>query len=105
MKFKVFRTEEFDRQFDKLPKTEQREVEKFERKLSENPFVGKPLGLSFLKEKKLNKRRIYYLIYEDFVVVLMVAVSDKKTQQSTIDSIRFKLYEYQDIVKEALKRL
>ena len=54
MKFKVFRTREFDKEFDKLPKTEKKEVEDFERKLSENPCVGKPLGLSFLREKKLN---------------------------------------------------
>ena len=105
MKFKVFRTKTFDKEFDKLPKTEQREVENFEKKLSENPFVGKPLGLIFFREKKLNSRRIYYLIYEDFVVVLMVAISDKKTQQSTIDSIKEKLEEYYEKIKETLKKL
>ena len=105
MKFKVFRTKAFDKEFDRLPKTEQTEVENFEIKLSENPFIGRHLGLVFLREKKLNGRRIYYLIYEDFVVVLMVAISDKKAQQSTIDSIKFKLDEYKEIVKEALKKL
>jgi mRNA-degrading endonuclease RelE of RelBE toxin-antitoxin system len=105
MKFKVFRTKTFDKEFDKLPKTEQKEVENFEKKLSENPFVGKPLGLIFLREKKLDGRRIYYLIYDDFVVVLMVAISDKKTQQPTIDSIKEKLDEYYEMVKETLKKL
>ena len=105
MKFKVFRTKTFDKEFDKLPKTEQKEVENFEKNLSENPFVGKPLGLIFLREKKLNGRRIYYLIYEDFVVVLMVAISDKKTQQATIDAIKDKLDQYAKIIKERLKKL
>ena len=105
MKFKVFRTKAFDKGFTKLPKTEKKEVEKFERELSENPFVGRFLTYDFLREKKLNGRRIYYLIYEDFVVVLMVAISDKKAQQSTIDAIRNKLDEYYEIVKETLKKL
>jgi len=105
MKFKVFRTKTFDKEFDKLPKKEQTEVEKFEKNLSENPFLGKPLGFVFFREKRLNGRRIYYLIYEDFVVVLMVALSDKKTQQATIDAIKEKLNEYYEMMKETLKKL
>lgn len=104
MKFKVFRTKTFDKEFDKLPKTEQREIENFEKNLSENPFVGKPLGLVFFREKKLDGRRVYYLIYEDFVIVLMVAIGDKKAQQATIDSIRGKLNEYSELIKETLKK-
>jgi len=105
MKFKIFRTYTFEKEFDKLPKAEQKEVENFEKKLSENPFVGKPLGLVFFREKKLNGRRVYYLIYEDFVVVLMVAVSDKKTQQATIEAIKERLDEYYGFVKETLRKL
>ena len=105
MKFKVFRTKTFDKLFDKLPKSEQKEIERFEEKLVENPFVGKPLGLIFFREKKLNGRRVYYLIYEDIVVVLMAAISNKKTQQATIDAIKEKLEEYHKIVKETLKRI
>jgi len=105
MKFKVYRTKAFDKEFSKLPKTEQKEVVKFEKEISENPFVGKPISYDFFREKKLNGRRVYYLIYEDFVVVLMVAISDKKAQQSTIDAIKDKLDEYYEIVKEALKNV
>ena len=105
MKFKVFRTKTFDKEFDKLPKSEQREIERFEKKLVENPFVGKPLGLVFFREKKLNGRRVYYLIYEDIVIVLMVAISDKKTQQATIDAIKEKLEEYHKNIKDTLKKI
>ena len=105
MKFKVFRTKSFDREFDKLPKTEQIEIENFEKKLAENPFAGKPLGYVFFREKKLNGRRVYYLVYEDFVIVLMVAISDKKTQKATIDSIKVNLGIYYDMIKETLKNL
>jgi mRNA-degrading endonuclease RelE of RelBE toxin-antitoxin system len=105
MEFKVFRTNTFDKEFDKLPKSEQVEVEKFEKKLVENPFLGKPWGLVFFREKKLNGRRIYYLIYESIVIVVMVAISDKKAQQATIDAIKDKLDGYYELVKETLKKI
>lgn len=105
MNFKVFRTHEFEKKFSKLSKTEQNSVDKFEKKLVENPYLGKPLGYSFLREKKLNGKRIYYLVYEDYIIVLMVAVGDKKTQQETIDAIKQKLGEYYKFVKESLKNL
>lgn len=106
MKFKVYRTKTFDKDFNKLPKSEQREIEKFEKKqLTENPFVGRPLGLIFFREKKLNNRRIYYLIYEEFVIVLMVAITDKKTQQATIDNIKENLDIYYELIKRKLSKL
>ena len=104
MKFSIYRTKTFDKEFDKLPLSEQREIEKFEKRLVDSPFIGKPLGFVFFREKKLNSRRIYYLIYEDLVVVLMVGISDKKTQQATIDAIKSKLDEFYSYVKEELRK-
>ncbi|MBI3027002.1 hypothetical protein HYY70_02720 [Candidatus Woesearchaeota archaeon] len=71
----------------------------------ENHHPGKPLGYVFFREKKLNSHRIYYLVYEEFVIVLMVAVSDKKTQQATIDDIKQRLDEYYTFVKGTLRKL
>ena len=105
MKFEVFRTSRFEKEFFKLSKTEQTAIAKFEKKLAENPYAGKPLGYIFFREKKLNGRRIYYLVYEKFVIVLMVAVSDKKTQQATIDAIKQRLDEYYNFVRETLRKL
>ena len=105
MHFKVFRTPTFEKEFSKLSKTEQIAIEKFERKLSENPYLGKPLGYVFFREKKLNGKRVYYLVYEGFIIVLMVAISDKKTQQGTINEIRQKLDEYHNYVKETLRKV
>ena len=102
--FKVFRTETFEDEFHKLPKTEQQEIKKFEKHLSENPFVGKPLGMPFFREKKFKGRRVYYLIYEDVIVVLMVALSDKKTQQATIDAIKENIAVYSEQITKTLKK-
>ena len=104
MQFKVFRALTFEKEFSKLPKVEKEAIEKFEKKLVENPYLGKPLGYAFFREKKLNGRRVYYLIYEEFVIVLIVALSDKKTQQVTIDEIKQRLGEYYALVKETLRK-
>ena len=105
MKFKVYRTKTFDKEFDKLPKSEQERIRRFESSLSERPFSGQPLGMVFFREKRLNGRRIYFLIYEDFIIILMAAISDKKTQQATIDAIKNNLEKYHTMIKNALKNL
>ncbi|MFH1774295.1 MAG: hypothetical protein ABH874_04980 [Methanobacteriota archaeon] len=100
--YKVYRTETFDRQVRKLSKEEQKQVERIEHQLKINPFVGKPLGYVFFREKRIREKRIYYLIYVDLGVVLLVGLSDKKTQHATINEIQNKLPEYYEAVKKAL---
>jgi len=59
--------------------------------LSENPYCGKPLGYKFFREKKIKKWRIYYLIYEEYLVLYFINLSDKILQQTTIDKIKSEL--------------
>jgi putative component of toxin-antitoxin plasmid stabilization module len=66
--------------------------------------VGDSLGFKFFREKKIGGKRVYYLIYEDLKAVLLVGVSDKKSQQETIDEIKSKLTGYFLVVKDALKQ-
>lgn len=103
--YKIYHTFEFDKQLEKkLTKEERKEVENFEKKqLQELPFVGDPLSFPFLREKKVGGKRIYYLIYEKLGVVLMTAISDKKSQQTTIDAIKNHLKEYHLMVESALR--
>ena len=86
--YRVFVTEEFESDFQKLPKEEQRQIERVKQQLRSNPFVGKPLGYRFFREKKIGGKRLYYLIYETKVVVLIVAYGSKKSQQATINAIK-----------------
>ena len=85
--FRVFTTEEFDKDFSKLDNSEQQRVKIILAQLKEQGgSVGKPLsGLSFFKEKKFGGKRLYFLVYQEFLVVLVLALSDKKTQQVTIE--------------------
>ena len=104
--FKVFRTEKFNKEINrKFSKEEQKQVENFEKKqLVNNPYVGDPLGYRFLREKRVDGKRVYFLIYDDIKTVLMVGQSDKKTQQETIDAIKARLPEYYEVIKEAIKQ-
>ncbi len=87
--YSVYRTQKFDKEMAKqLSQEEQGHIEKFEHEqLVNDPYIGDPLGYAFFREKKLGGKRVYFLIYEDIKAVLMVGVSDKKTQHETIESV------------------
>jgi len=105
MTYKIFRTKKFEKELYKLPKIFQTEIEEFEIKLINNPFLGKPLSFNYLREKRIKNIRVYYLVYEEFVAVMMVEISDKKLQQATIDKIKEHLDFYHEIVQIVLKNI
>lgn len=87
--FRVFRLQEFEKMVNKLLALHERErITKLEAEIAQNPLTGKPLHSAFLREKRIDGKRAYFLVYEDLRMVLMVSVSDKKTQQATIDEIK-----------------
>jgi len=102
--YTVFRTKRFDKELLKqFSEKDRKQVNQFEKKqLTKNPYVGDPLGYTFFREKKFKGKRVYYLIYEDLKCVLMIGISNKKTQQDTIDDIKGKLKEYHQVIKETL---
>ena len=103
--FKVFRLQEFERRMNKfLTKEEQIRVDKIEDEIAKNGFTGNPLSFKFLREKRIDGKRIYFLVYEDLKCALIISVSNKKTQQETIDAIKSRLPEYYDVVKEAIRQ-
>ena len=106
-KFRVFKTTGFDEQFEGLSSADKIRVNKILLQLNEKGnLVGKPLsGLNFFREKKFGGMRLYYLVYENYFVILAVALSNKKAQQSTINQIIRDLAEYQRFVFETLKKL
>ncbi len=102
MKFKVFTTEEFDRRYGKLDREIQRQIAREIDQLEENPFVGKPLGYSFFREKKVQGYRVYYLIYEEYVVVFVVTLSEKKDQKNTITTIKNLIPYYREEIRKRI---
>ena len=100
--YSVYTIEKFDKQLEKLPNEIQRRIENLFLQLKENPNVGDQLRYN-LKEKRLEEKRIYYLVYNDLKTVLVVAISDKKTQQETIDRIVEYLGEYRYLIEKILR--
>ena len=94
---KVFETNSFERDTKTLSKAEQQQLESLKDQLAEHFGIGKPLQYSFLREKRIGSKRIYFLVYEEQDAVLLVAISDKKAQQETIDKIVELLPEYKKI--------
>jgi len=102
--FKVIGTDTYLRELQKWPRQDYDAAENIPKKLAENPYVGKQLSYPFLREKKIGGR-IYYLVYEELELVLLVATSDKKDQQATIDHIRENLKEFRKVAEEVSKQV
>ncbi len=98
--YRIFITEQFEKDFNKLDNSLQRQIGKEIQQLESNPHSGKPLVYAFLREKKVRNYRIYYLIYEQYVVVFVVAVSNKKDQQEAINAIKKLIPYYREKIKE-----
>lgn len=103
--YRVFRAEHYDKKFSKLDNSEQSRISKIEQSLKENPFTGKPLGYTFLREKKLNGKRILFLVYSEYQTAFLITITDKKAQQQEIDLIKSHLEVYKDELKEKLEDL
>ena len=101
--YKVYQSKNFTDKLTKLPKGFKEWIEKIQDHLVINPYVGKPLGVDWLREKKYGKYRMYYLIYEDLIAVFMVEISEKKDQQKIINTIRLFLNIYRDELEDLNK--
>ena len=53
----------------------------------------------------MKEKRVYFLIYEDLKLVLLVATSGKKDQQATIDHIKNNLDEFRKVAKDIAKQV
>ncbi|MAG02312.1 hypothetical protein CMI42_03165 [Candidatus Pacearchaeota archaeon] len=103
--FRIFTTDEFDRDYDKLDNSDKDRVKKiFNQLRNQGDNVGKGLRISILREKKFDGKRIYFLVYNNYSVVLSLAISGKKAQQATINRILLNIDHYQNYVVEELKK-
>ena len=102
MGYKIYTTEEFDKRYSKLDKQLQKEIAKGIDQLESNPYSGKPLDYNFFREKKVKNYRIYYLVYEEYIVVFVITISTKKDQQNAIDKIKALIPHYKEEIRKKL---
>ena len=102
--FRVFTTKEFDGDFNNLDESDKKRVRKIMKQLKEQgDNVGKPLKFPYFREKKFGKKRVYFLSYENLMIILALAISNKKTQQETINKIISEIDKYKEFINEELK--
>ncbi len=101
--FEVLHTRMFDKCLRKLPEELREWIDKVEGQLTSNPYVGDQLQAPWLREKKLGKFRVYYLIYDELSIVYLVAISEKKDQQRVINSIFYALDRYREEITRMKK--
>ncbi len=102
--YKVYRSDAFKEEIAKYDKALQNRIDKIETKLMFNPNYGNPLGMRWFREARFEGYRIYYLIYEDLKAVFMVAISGKKDQQKTINTIRLFLEFFREEIERLVKQ-
>ena len=100
MVYKIFATKEFEDVIRKLSSFEKARVEKSKEQMKVNPFSGRPLGYRFFREKKLGGKRLYFLIYVEKSVVLLIDYSGKKNQQVSVDKIKESLELFKGIIDD-----
>mgnify|MGYP001560534328 CR=1 FL=1 len=101
MVYEIYTTEKFDREIEKLSNEENKHIENIYRQIEINPYVGDQLQIKVFREKRLKKKRVYYLIFDDLNAILMVGISDKKTQQKEIDFISRNINSFRETVIKA----
>jgi len=102
MSYEVYATESFEKEIKKLSPKDKKALQKIFSQLKENPYVGDAIRFKFFREKRLREKRIYYLVYDDFCVVLLTAFGGKKAQQETINKILEMLPEFKEYIKKIL---
>ena len=102
--FRIFTTKEFDDDFNNLDESDKKRVRKIMKQLKEQgDNVGKSLGKPYFREKKFGEKRVYFLIYKQFTIILAVGISNKKMQQITINKIISAIKEYERFIVRRLK--
>ena len=84
---------------EKLSTKDQERINSLVQQFTTNPYVGDYLQIKSMREKRLNGKRIYHVVFEDLKLVLIIAISDKRTQQKTINSIRSNMNGYREYAK------
>ena len=98
--FEVFETETFSKLFESLEHRERIWVGKMRVQLKTNPKSGKPLRYTWFREKKFENKRLYYLVSEKKMKIILAAFGSKKDQQRIIDQILLNKTEYLELLEK-----
>jgi hypothetical protein len=97
----VLATKRFHREREKkLSTTQDQQLTKFISRLKNGTQRAKPLRGDWLYEIKIQEKRVYYVKYQDDI--LLVAVSSKKGQDTEIQNFEKRRKELFDAIKKRI---
>jgi mRNA-degrading endonuclease RelE of RelBE toxin-antitoxin system len=102
MNYKIFVTDKFEKEMNKLSIYIRNQIENIFVQLKENPYVGDQIQIQIFREKRLKEKRIYYLVFDELSAVLIIAISNKKSQQKVIDYIIKNIGYYRGYLKNQI---
>lgn len=102
--YSVHHSVTFDKELEQYPKEFHDWLEKIEDQLAQTPYVGDPLGTRWFREKKHDKFRVYFLIYDNIKAVYLVAISAKKDQQKIINTIWLLLDNFKEEIQSLVNK-
>ena len=94
----VLETDFFRELYDSCEVAEQRRIDRIKDQLAVQLRVGKPLHYQWLREKRIEGNRLYYIINEATKKALLVAYGSKRQQQRIINEIIAQKFEYQRLL-------
>lgn len=94
-------TDEFRKKFNKLPYFVRLKFKKQFKHLRQDPYsAGTPLGNRWFRELKNGIYRVYYLIYDEEIIILLVNISKKKDQQTIINFTKDNLSNFHEVIND-----
>ncbi|MDP7506790.1 MAG: type II toxin-antitoxin system RelE/ParE family toxin [Candidatus Woesearchaeota archaeon] len=98
--YELIETTDFEKSFNKLPIQIKERFKIQFNNLKDDPYSqGKPLGYKRFRELKNDAYRVYYLVYDNEIIVLFVGVSDKKDQQEVIDVVKNNIEVFKNFIE------
>ncbi len=102
--YEVIGTATYLAEISQWTKADREAAEKIPEKLALNPYIGDSVGYRFFRERRIREKRVYYLVYEDLKLVLLIAVSGKKDQQSKINYIKHHFEDFRKLAEKISKQ-
>ena len=88
MEFTIINTDEFAKSIKELSKDVRIVFNKKIKSLNDNPYQGKPLGTKWFRELRYRKYRVYFEIFDEKKILLLVGISQKKNQKEIINILK-----------------
>jgi hypothetical protein len=62
-------------------------------------IYGKPIYKKIIYEKRFENKRVFFIVFEKYTIILFCTISDKNTQQKIINKMKEQIEYYFEIIE------